>query len=397
MPGSNPESRGKIYIFNYEFPPLGGGAGKASFWLAVELVKKGFAVKVITSRFRGFPFREEIQGVEVWRIPVIRKKIHQASVFEMCVYIVSSIVSGVHAARRDRPDISLAFFSIPSGIAAFVLKKLLGIPYFILLRGGDVPGFYPRDLGRYHRITRPLIHGLWKQADGVIANSDGLKRLARRSMPGIDIQVVPNGVDPELFQYERRKDVKIGAVRILFAGRFSHHKGIDVLLESLNRLSPDIHEVEVDLVGDGPEMKRLKQKALEISGRVQINFYGWKSREDLYRMYRDADLFVFPSRDEGMPNVILEAMASGLPVIATRIPGSEELVADGVNGFLVHKDDPNELRRALEKLINEPELRQKMALKGKEKVMNYSWDKVVSEYIRVLGLQSESDRVQWRD
>ena len=387
MPGSNPESRGKIYIFNYEFPPLGGGAGKASFWLAAELAKRGFVVKVITSRFQGLPSREEIQGVEVWRIPVIRKKIHQASVFEMCVYIISSIMSGVRAARRDRPDISLAFFSIPSGIAAFVLKKLFGIPYIILLRGGDVPGFYPRDLKRYHRITRPLIHGLWKRADGIIANSDGLKELARRSMPGINVQVVPNGVDPELFQHERQSDVKNRAVRILFAGRFSHHKGIDVLLDSFNLLSPDVPEIEVDLVGDGPEMKRIQQMALEMPEKIRINFYGWKKREDLYRMYRDADLFVFPSRDEGMPNVILEAMASGLPVIATRIPGNEELVADGVNGFLVHKDDPDELRRALEKLINDQELRRKMALKGKEKVMNYSWDKIVSEYIKALGLQ----------
>lgn len=373
----------RVFIFNYEFPPLGGGGGRSSFFLAPELVRKGWEVKVITSGFRGLAKKEIVEGVEILRIPVLRSKIHQASVFEMITYIFSSIIFGFWHARRGKPDISLAYFGIPSGPAAFLLKLLYRIPYYVLLLGGDVPGFSPRELTRYHRLTRPIIHLLWREAQGVIANSKGLQELASKSLPQVKIKVLTNGVDKKLFSSTRIHGENPKEINILFAGRFTPQKGADFLLNTLTLINSDIPKTNIWLVGDGPERKNIEQLAAQhnFNEKFSIVFLGWKPIEELYELYRQADIFILPSRDEGMATVLLEAMATALPVVATKVPGSEELVHDGVNGFLVNKDDSEGFAQALEMLISEPALRQKMGMEGRKIAGKFSWEKIADQLV----------------
>lgn len=379
----------KILIFNYEFPPLGGGGGKASFFLALELVRKGWEVKVITSGFKGLAGTEKIEGIEVRRVPVIRRKIHRASIFEMITYIFSSFVFGSKIAGRDRPDFSLAYFGIPSGPAAYFQKLFFGIPYYVLLRGGDVPGFSPQEMGFYHRLPKPLIHFLWRKAEGIIANSQGLKELALKSLPQIEVKVIPNGVDQELFNLSGTKREEPREINILFAGRFTPQKGLDFLLKSLSILPPHIPSIRLWLAGDGPERGQIEKLAHEI-GRdgLKITFLGWQLRPQLYQLYQEADIFVLPSRDEGMPNVLLEAMAAALPVVATRVPGSEELVRDGGNGFLVDKEDLKGLAQALEKLVSQPGIRRQMGMEGRKIAREYSWEQIAARFVEYLSLRN---------
>jgi len=386
---SKAKSKNRVLFFNYEFPPLGGGAGKASFFLALELARRGWEVKVITSRFKGLARKEKIEGMEILRIPVLRRRIHRASVFEMITYIFSSVIFGFGVARQDRPDFSLAYFGIPSGPAAYFLKLFFGIPYYVLLRGGDVPGFSPQEMGFYHRLTRPLIHFLWRKARGVIANSHGLKDLALKSLPRMEVKVIPNGVDQELFNLSNTTQEDSREINILFAGRFTPQKGLDFLLKSLSLLPPHIPSIQVWLAGDGPEKSQIEKLAHEI-GRdgLKINFLGWQLHPQLYQLYREADIFVLPSRDEGMPNVLLEAMAAALPVVATRVPGSEELVRDGENGFLVDKDDLKGLAQALEKLVSQPGVRRQMGMEGRKIAREYSWERIAGQFVEYLGLRN---------
>jgi len=369
---------------------LGGGAGKASFFLALELARRGWEVKVITSRFKGLARKEKIEGMEILRIPVLRRRIHRASVSEMVTYLFSSVFIGCWHAFREKPDISLAYFGIPSGPAAFFVKLFFRIPYYILLRGGDVPGFYPREMKFYHHLTRPIIHFLWREAQGVVANSKGLQELASKSLPELKIQVIPNGVDPELFDLTRPNRENSREINILFAGRFTHQKGVDFLLNSLPSVQSNIPKSQIWLAGDGPERKHWEKLAgdHDYGGRFIIKFLGWKTRDELYKLYQEADIFVLPSRDEGMPNVLLEAMAAALPVVATRVPGSEELVRDGENGFLVDKEDLKGLAQALEKLVSQPGIRRQMGMEGRKIAREYSWERIAGQFVEYLGLRN---------
>ncbi len=124
-------------------------------------------------------------------------------------------------------------------------------------------------------------------------------------------------------------------------------------------------------------------KALGIAKRV--TFLGWQSRTDLIEQYKKASLFLFPSRHEGMPNALLEAMASGLPVIATCIAGNEELVADGETGILVPSEDVDALGVAIRKLLTDGVLRQQMGLASRRRVEeNYSWESTAKQYAILL-------------
>jgi glycosyltransferase involved in cell wall biosynthesis len=116
-----------------------------------------------------------------------------------------------------------------------------------------------------------------------------------------------------------------------------------------------------------------------------VTFLGWQSKEELAKDYQQASLFLFPSRHEGMPNAMLEAMSSGLPVVATEIAGNEELVVEGKTGFLVPSEDVDALRDALRKALTDSTLRERMGAASRLRVeKEYSWENVARQYSEYL-------------
>lgn len=372
----------RLLLINYEYPPLGGGAGNATAHLAREFARQGAKVTVLTSAFRGLPRREEANGVTIRRVPVIRRRADRCTPPEMLTFTASATIAAVRLVRRWRPDVSVAFFGIPSGPVAYVPKALYGVPYIISLRGGDVPGFQPYDLALYHRLMGSVIRFLWRRAAAVVANSQGLRRLAQRSAPDVPVKAIPNGVDIEEFRPGERRD-EHRAVRILFVGRLTYQKGADTLVRALHVLDGKI-AFEADLVGDGAARPRLEEMVEQLGLANRVRFAGWCPRHEIPERYQQADVFVLPSRDEGMPNVVLEAMASGLPVIATRIAGNEELVQHGNTGLLVPPDDPEMLAEALTQLIDTPGLMERMGLAGQAVVeQRYTWRQIAQQYLEL--------------
>jgi glycosyltransferase involved in cell wall biosynthesis len=373
----------RLLLINYEYPPLGGGAGNATAHLAREFTFLGAEVMVLTSGFRGLPRQETSAGFSVKRIPTIRRHIDRCIPVEMLTFMMSASLAGLRLTRNWRPDFTIAFFGIPCGPVAHTLKTIYGIPYILSLRGGDVPGFQPYDLALYHRLMKPAIRFLWRQADCVVANSRGLSLLAHRTVPDLTIHIVPNGVDVQKFRPAGSLD-RNGPVRLLYVGRLTYQKGVDVFIQALNRLDSKI-QFQVEIVGDGnarPPLERMVQRFGLVD---RLHFTGWLNRAEIPQRYQQADIFVLPSRDEGMANVILEAMASGLPVIATSIAGNRELVQHGKNGLLVRPDDPEQLADALLELINESELRQHMGFSGRALVeRGYSWRQIAQQYLEVI-------------
>jgi glycosyltransferase involved in cell wall biosynthesis len=370
----------RFLIINSEYPPVGGGAGNASAHVGSELVDRGHEVTILTCRFGDSPHRETRQGVRLVRIPSWRKSESSSGAWEQLHFMISAAWSSLRFVRGWRPDGVIAYFGVPSGPAAWLLRKVYGVPYLVSLRGGDVPGFRPYDFALYHRLLGPIIRLIWRGAEAVVANSEGLKNLAEDFAPRVVIRVIPNGVDVDKYHPVERS---WNAAHLLFTGRLVYQKGLDLLLDALSALGDLTWRLTI--VGDGPELVPLMEQAKSLGLKERVDFVGWKTRQDLLPYYHEANLFVFPSRHEGMPNALLEAMSCGLPAIATDIAGNQELVVDGENGLLVPSEDVDALRDALRTLISQEHLRVEMGKAARQHILeSYSWQATAQAYLRLL-------------
>lgn len=373
----------KILFINYEFPPLGGGGGRANAQIAKQLVKLGHEVVVMTSRFANLPHQENWEGVDIVRIPTLRRVQEKCSVFEMFVFMMMSLIYGVLIFRRHRPEVVISFFSIPCGPAALLLRWIFGVPYIIALRGGDVPGFLPEQLSFYHKLTAPLTRLLWRCAQAVTANSHGLATLAQNFSPGTIVSVIPNGVAEDFFQdrsqvFQRQSETRLSVITV---GRLSEQKKIERQIAVMSRLQTNKENVVLTIVGDGPDRKKLEKIASELQVlNVSVFFVGWYERTQLMQAYREADVFFLSSDFEGMPNVVLEAMASSLAIVATQAPGTVDLVQEGVNGYLVGNQQLENFDRIFIELKNSWNHRQRLQKNSFYRAKEHTWQKVAALY-----------------
>ncbi len=370
----------RILIINSEYPPIGGGAGNASAHLARELAAAGQEVRVLTAAYANLPRLEHRDGVHVQRIWALRRRLERSSAVEQIVFMLVSTIRTLFLLPRERPDVIVAFFGIPSGLAAWAANRLAGVPYIVSLRGGDVPGFRPYDFARYHRLAAPLIRMIWRRASMLVANSEGLAELARTFEPRVPLRVIPNGVDLAYYAPPTRPWVP---TRLLFVGRLVYQKGLDLLFKALGTLKS--YPWELWLVGDGPQRPHLEALAEKYQIVERVRFENWLADAALLEKYHQANVFVFPSRHEGMPNAVLEAMACGLPVIASRIAGNEELVVDGETGSLIPAEDVPALQQALAQLLPDADLRQRMGAAGRARVeQHYAWGQITAQYLALI-------------
>ncbi len=378
----------RILFINYEYPPVGGGGGNAMRHIAREMAKRGHHPFVLTAAFGELPAIDTTDGVTVRRIPALRRRIARSSVAEMLAFMAAASLSAPGYARQWRAEVVIAFFTLPCGPPAWLLKRTNRLPYVIALRGGDVPGFDPLTMRGYHAATGGVIRRLWRDANAVIANSQGLADLARAHDGTREIGVIPQGADTAGIAPKTvygANDGTEGTVDLLAVSRLAKHKGLDVLLTALAALPAGLRW-RLSIMGDGPERAALAAQigALGLTDRVALK--GWAAREDLPEIYRQADLFVLPSREEGMANVLMEAMCAGLPAVATRIAGSAEAVKEAETGLLVPKEDAPALTRALETLIEDPAARERYGRAARARVeATYSWPVITDQWLDIVG------------
>lgn len=370
----------KILILNSEYPPIGGGAGNASANIARRLAGSGNEVMLLTSQFGDLPHDELRSGVHILRVPALRQRMDRSTALEQVSFIFSASFRALNLVREFQPNVTLAFFGLPSGAVAWLLKKIFGVPYVVSLRGGDVPGFRPYDFRLLHKAAAPFLRLIWHDASAVVANSKGLQDLAVAFNPKVQIPIIPNGVDLEQYC---APDRAWSSPRLLSVGRVVHQKGLDLGVRALAGLK-DL-EWAWYIAGDGPQKSVLSAMVDSYNLQDRVHFLGWRTAEQLREQYALANLFLFPSRHEGMPNAVLEAMASGLPVVATRIAGSEELVLDGVTGRLVPAEDVDALRESLRQLLLQREAWESMGHASRQRVeQSFSWERVAEQYQSIL-------------
>ncbi len=376
----------RLLIVNYEYPPVGAGAGNASWSLAQTLSQRGHQVSVITSAFCEYRGANVEAGVRVHRIPAGRRRLDRSTKWQMLRFAASGLVFAPRVVRTENPEQVIAFFTIPSGIVAYWLKALYRLPYVISLRGGDVPDLVP-ELNLIHHRLAWLRRTILGSARAVVANSKALAELSARVDP-FRVEVIPNGVDSTMF---RPPDLEPSLdpdspLRILFAGRLQTQKNLELLLDELARLSSEGRiGFRLHVAGDGPLGESLHQQAERLEIGRHIVWHCWVEKPALITLYQNVDCFVNPSLYEGLPNTVLEAMACGLPVIASRVPGHDALVLEGETGFLFALEEPMQLGRALGKILRDRAAARRLGAKGRVRVHEmFSWDAVTTQYLDLL-------------
>jgi glycosyltransferase involved in cell wall biosynthesis len=227
----------------------------------------------------------------------------------------------------------------------------------------------------------PAVRRLQKQAcraaHRMVANSRAAAtQLISQGVPEARIEVIPNGIDLSAFpvRHHRARPRIITMVACL-----REEKRIDVLIAAAPRILARHPEVEFRIVGDGPCREELVRLAAANGVQSQLRFLG--HRDDVPTILADSDVFVLPSESEASPNVIFEAMAAGLPVVASRVGGIPELVADGVTGHLVGAGDPDALGRALVDLLDHPDRATAFGDAGRTRIeKDYSFDRMVTQF-----------------
>lgn len=280
-------------------------------------------------------------------------------------------------------------FAVFASLRSFLRK-------FDVVHAHNVPSAIPMRLARGKRVL--TIHGVYSEnvemIHGRLVARIG-RYLERKAIEWADVLTVvsesaaqhyrslgfkpvhiPNAID--------LKDVPESGKRlydrqVVYVGRLSKEKGVDVLIRAFRGVEGDLL-----IIGKGPQERELREMA---KGVENVHFIGFKPRQEALRYIKGSDLLVNPSRSEGLSTAILEGMACKVPVIATSVGGNVELIRDGVTGILVPPNDPEELRKAVEMLLNDQELARRLVSRAYEVVLRkYSWEVVIEKYMEVYAV-----------
>ncbi|MEO6186940.1 MAG: glycosyltransferase family 4 protein [Steroidobacteraceae bacterium] len=263
-----------------------------------------------------------------------------------------------------------------SGTVALLASTLTDIPFSITFHGPHI-FFDPLHWGLRQKIRRAaficcISHYCRSQLMLFSDAADWFK-----------LQIVHCGVDIAQFGYRPPRE---NARHFLYVGRLAAEKGLPVLLEAATALAAQGLDFELTLVGDGPDRQALERQIAQAGLSARIHFAGYADQEGVLRYLQQSDAFILPSFAEGVPVSLMEAMACGVPVVATRVAGVSELIADGETGLLVHASDATSLCSAMKRYLTEPQLRQRVAEQARRTIAaEFNIHTEVAKLFRQLG------------
>ena len=366
----------RIAILVGAFPPTWlAGTEIATYNIAKHLAKRGHEVHVITSLDEGLPNERAEQGFSVHRIGFPKARFLGVVIFWLKILL---------ALRKVNPDIVHAQ-STMIALPAFSAKKLLRKPYVVWGRGSDI---YLPWLFR-SQISKLVL----RNTDAAVALTNDMKREVQKICHK-EVSVIPNGIDLSGFKNLSREDartklqIKQDEKIVLFVGTLRPVKGLKYLIQAMGIITKQDAGVKLLLIGDGEEREYLENLAKQLDLKEEVIFAGKVPNEEVPQYTAASDLFVLPSLSEGFPVTVLEAMASGLPIVTTNVKGLPEIVKEGENGFLVEPRNPEQIAEKVLLLLGNDELRERISENNREKAKRYSWANVVERleqvYLEVL-------------
>jgi len=369
----------RILTLIHEFPPIGGGGGRAAYDICKGLVARGDQVTVLTAHMQGLPFEEFRDGIHLVRISSYRRETFGASFLTMLAFIISGLWTGYRLIRLERPDILHTHFAVPSGALAWILSILTGTPYILTAHLGDVPGGVPEKTGKWFRWIKPFTYPIWKHAKKVVAVSEHTRQLALRHYP-VNVQVIHNGADVRSLSPSNIKLNK--PPRLIFAGRFMPQKNPFAIIQILAQLK-DL-DWKCSMLGDGPLFEDVKREIQKAGMGERFDLSGWVTPEVVLSRFSESDILFMPSLSEGLPVVGVQALAAGLAIAASDIGGFLDLVDNGVNGYLIDVRDVPGFTRALREMLSSPEVLFRFREASVKKSHQFDIQKIVDQYQSVL-------------
>lgn len=285
------------------------------------------------------------------------------------------------------PDIIHSLNPLPFGLSFPLAKRKLKAKYVLSLHGSILP-----LEKKYHKtlkskktsyIFSKLALFLAKKVDLVIPVSKNIKEeLLRKKIPEEKIKVIPSGIDLDFFKPGPPRKAKM-IKNVLYVGRFSQVKCLPYLISAIK----DLKNIKLYLVGgkkEDDDFNNIKKTIERFNLKNRVYLIPPQDQKKLLEYYHSADLFVLPSASEGFSKVLLEAMACGLPVIASKVGGIPELIKHKVSGMLIPPKNTQAITRAVKRLSNNPDLREKMIENGLKIVQNFNWKTIAQRYSQVF-------------
>jgi len=274
--------------------------------------------------------------------------------------------------RENRIDLIHAHGALPCGHAAALLRRKLGIPFVVSVHGLDafsttqVRG----PVGAWCRRNSQMVY---ESAQRVICISERVRQQVIAGTKNAKTCVVHNGVDTNLFAPAIRRT---STPLILSVGNLIASKGHELLIRAVAGLSQTHSDLVCEIIGDGPELRRLKSVAARLGIANRVRFPGRRSRDEVAEAMRRCAIFALPSSYEGLGCVYLEAMASGKPVLGCREQGIEEIIDHGINGFLISPGNLDELISFMRPLLGDESLRARIGQAARKTIV----DRLMSQH-----------------
>ena len=362
----------RIAILVPDFPPIKiAGTEIATQIIAKALARRQFEVHVITrnNRFklkgkhRSLNKIEHNHGFIIHRTP--RSKVR---IFGFII----DVLFGLHALIKIKPDVIHGQMIQTLGLIAVLGGKLLRKKTVVSARGSD---FYNSS----HLYLKSLGQFIVSQASIVLGVSNHMRKKMQEIWPKISVFTLYNGV--EFDRYFHSPTPK-STIDLIFIGRLVKIKRVSDVIKAVSNLKNHSPKLTLTIIGSGPREKYLKDLSSQLNINNNIRFIGRIPPEKVPEFLSKADIFILTSESEGLPNVILEALASSLPILASRITSIPELIQDNVNGLLHAPKNVRELTENLKKLILDENLRKSMGQKSREIARKFSWEKIINDLIK---------------
>ncbi len=376
--------------------------------LSVGVKERGADVAVLVPHHPGAKRFEIVDGMRVYRfsyffpsrlerlcygggiLPNIKRSV--LARLQLPFLVAAELFSLFAVAAREKPDIIHAHWILPQGFTAALAGKLLKIPVVITAHAGDV---FPLNKPLFRMLSKFSLNA----ASAVTVNSSFTKAAVEK-IASRTAKVIPMGVDLKLFSSSTasaaaaiRKKCGVGRNEkmLLFVGRLAEKKGVRYLIAAMASVLKRYPNCKLVIVGDGPEKAALAGQSQQLGLSSSVVFAGSIPNQQLPSFYRAADVFVLPSivdksgDTEGLGVVLLEAIAAGTPVVASKVGGIPDIVIDNKTGLLAEQKNPGRLAAAITSLLESPQLGKRLAASARKHIEKaYSWDRVAGQFASIF-------------
>jgi glycosyltransferase involved in cell wall biosynthesis len=375
----------------FAYPPIVGGLPQQAHLLSKALKDQGMNVTVVTIRINGYPKVERLDGVPVYRLwtllgqPTATR--YRSRIYPWLLPLIFFLFS-----HRQEYDIIHVHQAMHPAAVCVLIGKLLGKPTVVRITGSGATGNISM-LSNWRWLGIP-VRKIIRHANCFVSLSEDItSELLADGFPSSKIIHIPNAVDATFFSPPKLNEISSRKKIVLGVGRLSEEKGFDILVKAWEKIFFQEPNTCLQIVGDGLERQTLEALAERLGIGNAISFEG--NRDNVSDYLAGADIFVLPSRSEGMSNALLEAMAMGKACIASNIPANSAILAHEVNGLLFKKNDPQDLAAQIFRLLQERHLGTKLGKNARDKIIaQFSIDKIADLYIRLYSQLASSGELK---